>query len=331
MTGRNDNPENTNDVQKNVISGFFHEEIDIKKRFLKNISIIFFLTFIFMTCYELLKQVLNPDISIWESHIFTIIVTSILAVLIASIPLLRTETLLQNLERERKEKGKMEKAILKANNKLNMLSSITRHDILNLLTVIVSYVELIKISGTIKKDTDQYDYLDRIDSSARNLNRIILYTRDYQNIGIKEPVWINIREIFLKNYEDNFQFQHYRAIPPEDGVEIYADSMFERVIYNLMENTARHSEKATFMRLSFHEEGKTGYLLYEDDGVGVESSIKEKIFDHTFGKNTGLGLFLTREILSITDIEITEEGTPGEGVCFRMKIPQDEWRRVEKQ
>jgi len=242
-----------------------------------------------MTCYEVVKQVLNPDISIWESHMITIIVTSILAVFISSIPLLKTEALLQNLEKERKEKEKMEKAILKANNKLNMLSSITRHDIMNLLTVIVSYVELIKISEVIKKDTEQYDYLDRIDSSARNLNRIILYTRDYQNIGIKEPVWINIREIFLKNYEDHFQFQHYRAIPPENDVEIYTDSMFERVIYNLMENTVRHSEKATFIRLSFHEEENMGYLLYEDDGAGVESDIKEKIFDHRYGKNTGLG------------------------------------------
>ncbi|PKL57911.1 MAG: sensor histidine kinase, partial [Methanomicrobiales archaeon HGW-Methanomicrobiales-5] len=42
-----------------------------------------------------------------------------------------------------------------------------------------------------------------------------------------------------------------------------------------------------------------------------------------FGKHTGLGLFLSREILSITGISITETGTPDKGVRFEIHVPKD--------
>lgn len=45
-----------------------------------------------------------------------------------------------------------------------------------------------------------------------------------------------------------------------------------------------------------------------------------------FGKNTGLGLFLIREILGITGISICENGEPGKGVRFEMSIPLQHWR-----
>jgi signal transduction histidine kinase len=55
--------------------------------------------------------------------------------------------------------------------------------------------------------------------------------------------------------------------------------------------------------------------------------VKEKIFERGFGKNTGLGLFLAREILVITGITITENGTPGKGARFEITVPKGMWRR----
>ncbi len=43
---------------------------------------------------------------------------------------------------------------------------------------------------------------------------------------------------------------------------------------------------------------------------------------HGFGKNTGIGLFLAREILSITGITIRETGTPGKGTRFEITVPK---------
>ena len=66
--------------------------------------------------------------------------------------------------------------------------------------------------------------------------------------------------------------------------------------------------------------------MCEDDGVGISDENKEKIFDRGFGKNTGLGLFLSREILSLTGITIHETGEPGKGVRFEIKLPNGAYR-----
>ena len=49
-------------------------------------------------------------------------------------------------------------------------------------------------------------------------------------------------------------------------------------------------------------------------------------FDRGVGKNTGMGLFLAREILSITGIGIRETGEPGHGARFEMIVPDNAWR-----
>jgi signal transduction histidine kinase len=67
-------------------------------------------------------------------------------------------------------------------------------------------------------------------------------------------------------------------------------------------------------------------ILYEDNGVGITPEFKEKIFIRGFGKHTGLGLFLIREILSITGITIAETGEYGKGVRFAIRVPNDRYR-----
>ncbi|MCX6698237.1 MAG: hypothetical protein NTV84_11985 [Methanoregula sp.] len=65
----------------------------------------------------------------------------------------------------------------------------------------------------------------------------------------------------------------------------------------------------------------------EDDGDGVHAGEKERLFTQGFGKNTGLGLFLSREILAITGITITENGTLGKGARFEIHVPAGMWRK----
>ena len=52
-------------------------------------------------------------------------------------------------------------------------------------------------------------------------------------------------------------------------------------------------------------------LVFEDDGMGIAGEDKKHLFERGFGKNTGLGLFLSREILSITGITIRETERSG--------------------
>jgi hypothetical protein len=54
-----------------------------------------------------------------------------------------------------------------------------------------------------------------------------------------------------------------------------------------------------------------------------------RLFMKGFGKNTGPGLFLSREILAITGISITETGEPGSGARFEIRVPEGESRYLE--
>jgi signal transduction histidine kinase len=58
----------------------------------------------------------------------------------------------------------------------------------------------------------------------------------------------------------------------------------------------------------------------------VAADEKERIFDRGFGKNTGFGLAISREILSITGMTIRETGEPGRGARFEITVPNGAWR-----
>ncbi|MGD0816894.1 MAG: ATP-binding protein [Methanomassiliicoccales archaeon] len=90
---------------------------------------------------------------------------------------------------------------------------------------------------------------------------------------------------------------------------------------NLMQNAMRHGGKITTIRFSLEERNGVRSIVSEDDGIGIPADMKEKLFTKGIGKDHGFGLFLSREILAITSITVTEEGEPGKGAKFVMIIP----------
>ena len=88
-----------------------------------------------------------------------------------------------------------ENALALASKKLNLMSSITRHDILNQLTVLMGFLEL---SEMLETDPKLLEYLKREQQAAGNIQKQITFTRDYQDMGVKEPIWQNISSIVGK-------------------------------------------------------------------------------------------------------------------------------------
>lgn len=93
-----------------------------------------------------------------------------------------------------------------------------------------------------------------------------------------------------------------------------------------MDNAVRHGKNVSYIRLAAADNGSYLALTCEDDGGGIATEEKEKIFERGFGKNTGLGLFLVREILGITGFSIIENGVPGKSARFEIRIPMGMYR-----
>lgn len=212
-----------------------------------------------------------------------------------------------------------EEALRLANKKLQLLSSITRHDILNQIMVIQGYLHFAS-----DKTTDQTlkNYLREVHEAAIVIEKQIAFTREYEQLGVKEPVWLPVSDLVEELRPGSITVACDCA-----GYSIYSDPMISKVFANLMDNTIRHADGATTVTISCTPL-QTGLLItWEDDGPGIPDDEKKKIFMRGYGKNTGFGLFIIREILAITGIAITETGVYLEGAQFSMHVPQDGVRR----
>ena len=220
----------------------------------------------------------------------------------------------------------MEEALRLANRNLNLLTSITRHDITNQLTVLVGYLRILEKK---QPDPSLNEYFQKIAGAAERIAAMLKFTKEYEKIGVNAPAWQDCSTLVDSAAKEAplGQIMVKNELPA--GAEVYADPLVARVFYNLMDNAIRYGGKITTIRFSV--EGRDGdhIVVCEDDGMGVPAEEKEKIFERGFGKNTGLGLTLSKEILSITGITIRETGEPGRGARFEMTVPKGAYRLTE--
>jgi PAS domain S-box-containing protein len=222
--------------------------------------------------------------------------------------------------RDMTERHRMESELKEVKGKLDVMYNITRHDINNQLMALSGYLSLMEKNG-LDRTSDQY--LKKAEAAAKRISSMVDFTKEYENIGVKEPIWHDIRTLVDKSSKetDFGKIEVINDIPA--GTEIFADPMFFKVIQNLMNNSIRHGDKVTKVRLSTEEKGDVGTIVFEDDGMGIPAELKKKLFVEGSGKDHGHGLFLSKEILSITGITIIEEGEPGKGAKFVITPPQD--------
>jgi PAS domain S-box-containing protein len=217
------------------------------------------------------------------------------------------------------ERKRAEEALHRANRQLGLLTGITRHDILNKVSVILGYLRIAE-----KRNTDPAigSYLQKIDAATTAVRSQIEFTRVYQDLGTHEPQWLALDEVMPRLY-----------LPPAvalkadgHGIQVYADPMLERVFFNLLDNSIRHGQRVSEIRVMPLCAGEDLVVVWEDNGIGIPAEEKERIFERGFGRNSGLGMFMVREILSLTGITIRENGVPGTGSRFEIVVPNGAFR-----
>ncbi|MDD3933417.1 MASE3 domain-containing protein [Methanoculleus sp. UBA303] len=221
------------------------------------------------------------------------------------------------------ERQYAEAALGRANAKLNLLSGITRHDILNQINVARAYIDFAAEDSV---DPGARDCLERARVAVDEIQKQIEFSRDYQDMGVKEPIWQRPEDLIRESARD-------LALPAEVGVrvdlaglEVYADPMVKKVFYNLIDNAVRHGGRVTEVRFSCVRSGQDLLILCEDDGTGIPDGEKAAIFRETYKRRYGHGLFLVAGILGITGMTIRETGVPGEGARFEVRVPNGEYR-----
>ena len=218
-----------------------------------------------------------------------------------------------------------ERALRVAREKLSLLSQLTRHDITNLVTALSGYILLIAERNA---DPVSAEHIAACQGILRRINGHLQFSREYEEIGQHEPVWQPADALVSRAWSDLpvSGVAIEVRVPP---VLISADPLTVKVMYNLLENALRHGGAGLSRILVTAAEQPGGELVVavEDNGVGIPAGNKELIFEHGYGRNTGLGLTLSREILAVTDIRLVETGTPGNGARFELHVPPQSWRK----
>lgn len=224
--------------------------------------------------------------------------------------------------RDISDRARMEKTLQLANKKLNVLASLTRHDIQNKVTILLGY-----LSRAIKREQDPevLEYLQRQEHAAQAIRDEITVTRDYKDLGADPPEWLPVREVVASAIarQEKSPVAFDAGLP---DLMVYADRQLEQVFFRLIENAVTADLPPPAIRISLKDSAPGVVITVEYDGLGIRVGDKERIFQPGSTVTGMRGLFITREILSLTGITLLETGVPGKMTRFEMGVPPESFR-----
>jgi signal transduction histidine kinase len=216
-----------------------------------------------------------------------------------------------------------EKKLETMNEKLRVVGGLTRHDVLNKLSAITGNIYLNK-----KKSANHPDVLrsyEDMESACEQIVRIFDFAKDYEMLGVEELTYIDVEDTVQKAVSLFSDLKGAGVANECYGLTVLADSLLRQLFYNLIDNSLKHGEKVTQIRIHYEKtEGDHLRMVYEDDGVGIPQTVRPELFheDYTTGKGSGYGLYLIRRIMEVYGWTIQETGTPSKGAQFTITIPK---------
>ncbi|OPY31296.1 MAG: sensory histidine kinase AtoS [Methanomassiliicoccales archaeon PtaU1.Bin124] len=211
-----------------------------------------------------------------------------------------------------------ENALTQVNKKLAILQSVNRHDLRNDIVALGGYLELLGQNGQ-KGDPRILQAKKVLARMAERIDQL----KDQQGDVPIEKIWVEAQKAAW-NALNQLDVSKLNINVQLEGLEVPSEQLLERIFYNLAENSVRHGKVLTRISLTYRRENDRCVITYEDDGKGIPTEKKELVFEKGYGDNTGMGLYLTREIARNTGMTIIENGTAG--ARFELTIPAGRWR-----
>jgi len=124
-----------------------------------------------------------------------------------------------------------------------------------------------------------------------------------------------------------------RFTPSREPARVFVDPMrIRRVISELIENAARCSAVSSEIDVTLTVVGRQACISVSDHGIGIPSDARSHIFEPFFRAHVGtandvggigIGLFLSREIITRHGGTITFENDERNGTTFTVCLPLD--------
>jgi PAS domain S-box-containing protein len=230
-----------------------------------------------------------------------------------------------NSETLEEYKDALQNEIMTNETKNKTIGKTIRHNIMNNVSTIHGFADIIHENEKLtEKEAHQ---VQNIITAANKIKKEIEFITNYQQIGANDRKWINIGYIIKNNqqkYQNTIDIQNLIG-----DTSIHADPMFDLVINELICNTIKHSENAKTIKIYIEHHADNVHLIIEDDGKGIAIDEKEYIFNHGYGFGNGLNLYLIKEIVTESNMDIIENGTKNKGAKFSIIIPKNQVKQTE--
>ncbi len=165
--------------------------------------------------------------------------------------------------------------------------------------------------------------LDRIKEIIDDLKRFSHTGHlEMQSVNLNEEIQMALNIVRHNLKEKTRVIQKFGPLPP---VKCYANQL-NQVFMNILINASQALEDGGTITIStFASEGRVSVLI-QDTGPGIAPENIKKIFKPFFttkllGKGTGLGLYLSHDIIERHQGRLSVESQIGEGTTFMIRLP----------
>lgn len=202
---------------------------------------------------------------------------------------------------------------------------------------LASILGLINVSRMEVHDPTAMKYLQMIESQTKKLDSVrvefikAMHIKDATQLN--EEIHVNsmigdiLRELRL---EEGFARMNINVnVAP--GQKLIANEFLMRtILQNLIENSIKYQDynREPQLLIDLEQTGKTTSITIEDNGVGIDPSIHDRIFDMYFKTSdardgAGLGLYLVKKAVEKLDGKMSVKSSPGQGTRFTLSFAQE--------
>jgi signal transduction histidine kinase len=241
---------------------------------------------------------------------------------------------LQEYQNQLEEKVEAAKEQLLHTAKLSAVGEITSsiiHDIKTPLTVISLNSEMMSNKIALGKyDQEKIVELNqKVHKSADRINKLVQRMGDFVRKGVDYNQRVNLKEVI----RDSIDFAQAKITQNKVVVSSFLTDSFvvgdsvslEQVFTNLLSNScdAMDPSRDGHITIEMKEEAENIIIIVEDNGIGMNNEIQEKVFESFFttkekGKGTGLGLANVVNIVEKSGGEISLQSEVGVGTKFSL-------------
>lgn len=209
------------------------------------------------------------------------------------------------------------------------------HDVKTPLATMVGYLEAIESGFVIDNEKDEYIHVAF--DKALHLKDFVENLFEWVKLDSGEQVFhfevLDLNELSRNAMADwittleNSHIDYEIDIPEEEYLVRIDINAYTRIINNLLQNIIVHSECSKII-FQVEKENHRFKLVISDNGKGITSDNLPHIFERMYqcdnsrsAKGNGLGLAITKELVSVHKGTITAKSISNKGTYFIISFP----------